>query len=117
MVISREAHAAICAVLHEDRRQNGSAGRSLSCDLEMLGLQQGDRLEASDSLRDVGDFEKLNAFPFTVVFWRPSCSTMAHFRSSFWDENLGLTPAWTPALDILHTFLLGPMLALSSHIV
>ena len=32
-----------------------------------------------------------------------------HFRSPLWFEDLGITPTLAPAIDLLHTFHLGPL--------
>ena len=45
------------------------------------------------------------------IFWRPSRETLVRHRCPLWDETIGLTPVTSIALDMLHTFYLGPLQA------
>eukprot|EP00974_Lingulodinium_polyedra_P110590 10694071-Lingulodinium_polyedra.AAC.1 len=110
-------HDAIRRVLVYDRRPQGSHGRALSRNIVGTELEAGDRLEPSESLRDVSCFEQINVFPTWVTFWRPSRSTLVLFRSPLWDRGLGITPVSAPALDLLHTLYLGPMQQMCLHLI
>lgn len=98
--------------LRYDKRDGGSAGRALNADVPELGLLAHDRIEPTQSLRDVGDFDKLSTFPVRVLFWRVSSATLCHRRFPLFDEALGITPTTVIALDLLHTLYLGVMQSL-----
>ena len=117
VVLTPELHREILQILFYDRRRGGANGRALARDLPDAGLLAGDRLEPCDSLPDPGDFELITVFPTTVVFWRSSETSLAHFRSPFWDVDLGLTPTSIPAIDLMHTLYLGPMLVWSMRVL
>ena len=84
-------------------------GRALIADFPELGLPQLDRLEPTDSLPDVADFNDLNSFPVFVLFWRTANETKARHRNPV----SSATGVWvlTLALDTLHTFHLGIYMA------
>ena len=114
VVLDPVLHQRISAVLFYDKRPAGSHGRALLADIPEANLMAGDRLEPSGSLPDPGDFELLSVFPCTVTFWKVSETSLAHFRSPLWSPDIGLTPSSTPAVDLLHTLYLGPMLTWTS---
>ncbi len=74
-----------------------------------FGLIARDRLEPSTSLPDVGRFEELIP-PCRVLFWRVSRETLCTHRCPLFTARIGITPADTISLDLLHTLFLGPML-------
>ena len=92
--------------LEYDKRQHGSHGRSLTQSLDELKLHDGDRLEPSAGLTDVGELENL-APPASVVFWRPSSESMSRHRNPIFSTELGLDPARCLTVDILHAMHLG----------
>lgn len=49
-------------------------------------------------------------FPARITFWRSSRTTLVHHRCPFWAPGVGITPIRTIAIDMLHTFVLGPVL-------
>ena len=69
-------------------------------------LNEGDRLEPSGSLQDIGlGFDMLVSFPAIVLFWRVCLETIATHRNP-----LAKVPGYgyiTYAIDILHTIFLG----------
>jgi hypothetical protein len=77
----------------------------LQVDVPEAGLLQGDRLEPSDLLPNVADFDKL-ATPCTVMFWRPSAETHSRHRNLLFSATTGVTPELL-VQDWLHTFSLG----------
>eukprot|EP00969_Alexandrium_andersonii_P132959 5879819-Alexandrium_andersonii.AAC.1 len=83
---SEAERATIAEALHYDRRKDGAHGRALTRRLPRWGLERNDRLEPSEELRDVGDFESL-AVPTTVLFWRTRAETRTRHRNP-------LLPAW-----------------------
>ena len=95
--------------LRYDTRQAGSKGRSLTRDVRVNGVQlrEGDRLEPSDSLADVGALREIATFPTTIVFWRPSAETLTRHRNPLFDREIGITPKRTLTVDVLHSFFLG----------
>eukprot|EP00969_Alexandrium_andersonii_P029448 1285462-Alexandrium_andersonii.AAC.1 len=54
-----------------DKRRAGNRGRCLARGFPELGLLEGDRLEPSESLPDIGCFEQATT-PIRVTFWRVS---------------------------------------------
>ena len=109
VVLTRELRDKIAASLRFDKRQNGSHGRALRIDIPEANLKANDRLDPSPALQNVMVFEAISSFPTTVKFWRPSRSTLVHFRSPFWNDSLGITPCKCVALDLLHCFHLGSL--------
>ena len=104
-------HAIVCASLFYDKRSgDGGKGRCVRGNLALSGnqsLQVGDRLEPSATLLNVGDFDAVKVFPYSVVFWRPSSETMARHRNPIFNLGIGLTPRRVMTVDLLHTFYLG----------
>ena len=99
------------------KKGQGHRGRELQCDVPSFGLQAGDRLEPSESLVDIGEFET-KRLPFQCVFWRThrdasgSCTDMTTHRCPLIDaEDLGTTNDNVQA-DILHTVYYGPAMRL-----
>ena len=115
VVLTNELHGVIRARLHYDKRKHGALGRALSRDVPEAGLRKGDRLEASPSLLDVAKFDDISEFPCEVVFWRRSDESLALFRSLLWDPDIGLNPADSPAIDLLHTLYLGILSSWAKH--
>jgi hypothetical protein len=76
----------------------------MRADYAELGLLQGDRLEPSKALRDVGSFET-QVVPFEVTFWRPQNETACKHRCSLF-AICGVSVE-TLAIDALHTLNLG----------
>ena len=93
--------------LYYDKRSDGSAGRALRNDLDQFNLKKGDRLEPSLELMDVSEFECIETFPKTVVFWRPSDETCAKHRNPIFNATLGTSPGMTLGQDWLHILSLG----------
>lgn len=104
-------HSALKRLLRFDKRRQGSQGLALLSAFAPLGLEAGDRLEPSANLPDVGDFDSLAHFPVELIFWRVSRSSLVAYKCLLWAPALGLTPVNTIALDMLHTFYLGPLLS------
>lgn len=111
VLLTQQQHAMVLAALRYDKRPQGSQGRALAYDIPEVGLQANDRLELCDTLQDVAAFDGIAAFPSRVLFWRPSRTTLVLFRSPLWAPDLGLTPTKVVAVDLLHTFHLGVLLA------
>lgn len=93
--------------LRYDKRPDGVRGLALMQAFPDLGLQVDDRLEPTEAMPDVAQFEHLSAFPVTVVFWRRSRESLCTRRCPLWDERLGITPDKVLAIDLLHTMYLG----------
>lgn len=111
VVMPAEGHARIKRLLRYDKRTTSASsnGRALTRDVPELGLRAGDRLEPCESLPDVGDFEHISVFPARVQFWRPSQASIVHHRCPLWQPEFGLTPARSIAIDLLHSYYLGPL--------
>jgi hypothetical protein len=107
-------------LLKYDKRAAGACGRALTKDVPGLGLLEGDRLEPSDALADVGRFEDLcpeDGDSVEVTFWRRSEETICMHRVPLWDEQLCITPSRVLCMDLLHTLYLGVMLGFCRHMV
>ena len=104
----------IAAALHYDKRKDGCRGRALRRDV--AGLLAGDRLEPSDTIMDVADFESLQ-LPVTVTFWRSSRQTFVlHRNPLLCSEAFGLSVRLL-SLDTLHTLNLGVIKAYCMHVI
>ena len=68
VIITEELHKTVLQALRYDKRSTGSRGRALIRAVPQLGLEAGDRLEPSDALPDVADFDNLAYFPVSVTF-------------------------------------------------
>ena len=94
----------IKAGLHYDKKKG--RGRCLRSSIGELRLLEGDRLEPSISMPDVGDFEE-TALGSTVIFWRASRDTLTRHRNPLFDPDIGMTPKRTLTVDTLHALNLG----------
>ena len=81
-----------------------------------LGLSAGDRLEACPRLPDVGTFDMIDQFPVHVLFWKVSAHNICVRTCPLSDPEIGITPEDSIALDLLHTFNLGPAHAYAKHV-
>ena len=50
-------HTKPLVLLKYDKRSDGARGRAVVADVPMLRLRAGDRLEPSDELRDIGEWD------------------------------------------------------------
>ena len=66
---------------HYDQRSPGHHGRTLSVALPSLGLLEGDRMEPSAKVVDVGHLESVTTFPLWLTFWRQANETSARHGS------------------------------------
>ena len=66
----KQTHRQIQMALRYDKRPSASKGREVTMAFPNLNppLMEGDRVEPSDSLQDVADFDKLVDFPVVVAF-------------------------------------------------
>ena len=98
-------------------RWTRTTSRSLSNDIEELGLKAGDRLEPGPGLRNIGNFEtqEIGEHGFDVVFWRATkddqgrINDRAHHRCPLFGAALGITPQSAMQIDTLHTLYLGAL--------
>ena len=90
-------------------------GRALVADLRVLGLRKGARLEPTTSLPDVGKFETAD-LPLECTFWVAADNArLTHACPLFRLPGVTLD---TWAIDIMHTWHLGPVqqyVSLSLH--
>jgi hypothetical protein len=104
---------ALRSALHYDKRKHGFGGRAFVDDkvptiISNKGpLQRGDRLEPSPYMSDVGLLDKVNTFPIILIFWRTFNETVCKHRNPIFDEELGIEPQRTLAIDPLHDIHLG----------
>ena len=107
-VPTAEAHAKLVAALVYDKRKQGSGGRSLATRVTdtIPALEKDDRLEPSDAMSNVADFDAVRVFPHVALFWRGSLESVAKHRNPLFDGAIGLTTECI-AVDSLHTLHLG----------
>ena len=93
---------------YDTRPSRGNNGRCLKTDLPALALRQGDRLEPSHVLDDIGAFER---FPIGEVatFWRRSEEGGARHRNPCFMADMGLSGDRCLTFDVLHCLHLGVM--------
>ena len=96
----------LAGCLHFDQRSKGNHGRTLSVALPSLGLLEGDRLEPSASLMNVGQLESVTTFPLWLTFWRQANETSARHRNPLFSRETHTSPCST-ALDSRHCLHLG----------
>ncbi len=101
--------ATVLQYLRYDKRNDGSHGRALVQDIEVLGLRANDRLEPSSVLSDVSKLEDLPV-PATVTFWRSREESITRHRNPLFASSaitgLGLSSL---TVDLLHALYLGVM--------
>ena len=102
----------IVDVLRYDRRKQGVHGRALVAGLVVNGTQllANDRLEPSLNLPDIGELENAQYFPIDIIFWRTSEESLARHRNPVFEPELGITPARSVVVDVLHAVFLGILL-------
>ena len=93
VIITEELHNTVLQDLRYDNRKSGSRGRALIRAIPQLGLEAGDRLEPSDALPDVADFDNLAYFLVSVTVWSIAKQTWASHRNLLfdarnWDQHL-----------------------------
>ena len=115
--ISREQHGRLKGILRFDKRDQGSKGLALTRPFPELGLHIGDRVEPTATLEDVGKFDAIDTFPCDVLFWRLAEETMCQRRCPLFDADIGILPASSIALDLLHTMNLGCMMTFVHYAV
>lgn len=118
--VDRAAHSRILGLLKYNKSRDGPRGRALTADVRELGLREGDRLEPSAELLDVGRFEDL-AFAGPgdlrrVLFWRRSNESNARHRNPIFSERVGIQPETSLTVDALHAVYLGCMKDFCRHL-
>lgn len=93
------------AGLFFDKRRNGAKGRALIFDVVGTPLRKGDRLEPSDTLRDIFLLDELTP-PCTLTFWRPGAESLTKHRNPMFSILSDVTPDCIQ-VDWLHTLSLG----------
>lgn len=68
--------------------------------------EEGDRLDPTERLVDVAEFDSWTAWGEKVCFWRTTKQTLCTHRNPLFNDEIGITQD-TIAIDILHTLLLG----------
>jgi hypothetical protein len=96
----------IAKKLKYDKRSSGGHGRCLATDVIEKGLKEGDRLEPSDEVRDIGEFQSL-AVPFVATFWRRGDETLCRHRNPLWQREVGMAFEKCSTVDVLHGMHLG----------
>ena len=91
-VLDRGAYEAVRAKLWYDKRDSGSRGRALRSDVPEANLLKNDRLEPTEFMPDIADFDLIDSFPAPVVFWRPSSESTTRRRCPLVCEELGISP-------------------------
>ena len=91
-------------LLRHDRRREGSRGLSLTAPVESLLLRKGDRLEPTEDMLDVAQF---NHERQPARFWRRSQESVVLRRNPLLCKALGLDLPTVVAVDVLHTLCLG----------
>ena len=109
IVLDGHWHKVVLEHLAYDKRPQGSHGRALLQAIPELGLARDDRLEPSEALTDVGDFDSITTFPIPVVFWRPAAESMTRHRNPIFDPRFGVWPSRAMTVDALHALYLGVM--------
>ena len=109
--VTLHVHTKPLVLLKYDKRSDGARGRAVVADVPMLRLRAGDRLEPSDELRDIGEWDDWAPAPAgsRVLFWRRSEESLARHRCPIFCAETGLTPARNLTIDGLHSFYLGVM--------
>lgn len=107
--LSRDDHQEVLAALVYNKKSGSvltGTGRCLCRDLPRLGLQKNDRLEPSESLMDIGQFEHVSEWPFLALVWRQRDDVSVLHRVPCFVPELGCTID-SICVDALHTMNLG----------
>ena len=108
VVVTKRQHTELRAIAEYDKRKNRSSrGLALDSDYAELGLRKGDRVEVCEGMIDAQDFENISDFPARVCFWRVGAETFAYHRNIIFNEETGILPHRSTALDWLHVLSLG----------
>ena len=99
VALTDETYREIRAVLVYDKRKAGKRGRVLAIAVPSVGLEAGDRLEPSDLVPDVGNFDQ--SAPAAAIFWRVPARPNVHHRNPLFAEELGTGPQ-SLVVDNLH---------------
>ena len=98
-------------ILRHLEYKKAARGRALVCNLPQLSLRKGDRLEPSAALPDVAQFEN-TPVPFDCTFWvAPEDARLTHGCPLFQVPGVSWS---TWAIDIMHSWHLGPLQQLIS---
>ena len=104
----------------EAGKRTSSFGRCLAS-VEGLGFTQlevGDRLEPSQSCRDIGGgFDQCNVYPLHVTFWRERSQSWAYHRNPLWSVSSGFTLERVMMVDFLHAVGLGVCVIFATYAV
>ena len=73
-----------------------------------MGLQPGWRLEPSDWLPDVGEFQNISIFPSPVIFWAVGEESLSRHQNPLIRRSLGVS-LLSLTVDTLHALYLGIM--------
>ena len=90
-----------------DKRKKGSRGRALTIAIPEANLKEGDRLEPSSTLRDVGKFEDLVPPWVVVIFWRVALETRCKHRCPLFSLDTECSLFIVLCIDKLHTICVG----------
>ena len=106
VILSQADHAEVLSCLEYSKRARVGVGRCIMRDIPRLGLRKLDRLEPSRTLADVGAFERIDAWPVQILFWRQGQSSMVIHRFPLFDPAIGASILMI-LIDALHTLNLG----------
>lgn len=109
-LLSASSYAKVKALLQFDSRPTGSHGLALIVDVPEANLLAGDRVEPTPEMPDVGRVFDIADVPCNVLFWRVAEQTLVHHRCGLWSRELHMSPELNIAVDLLHTWYLGPVL-------
>ena len=90
-------------------RGEGIHGRCLKYDLPRFQLFEGDRMEPSQEVQDIGCIPELRAGEsIDVVFWRATRLDVVKHNNPLFDDSIGMGPGML-LVDLLHAFNLGTL--------
>ena len=112
-VLTEADRALLVQSLVFDKRKDGGHGKCLTRAIPAFGLQPQDRLEPSDSLRNIEDLGTCS-LPIDIIFWRSARQSIATHRNPLFCMRLGITTKRI-LIDHLHTLFLGVVLCFCMH--
>ena len=106
VTLDKKQFAKVKAILEYCRTDGGGRRRCIPMSIPGVGLEQGDRLEPTPAMTDVGGFDDLTP-PVQATFWRRPNETLSWHRVPNFSEETGISIPNSLVPDWMHGLSLG----------